>query len=682
MISDTEMLNIIRAEIKESVGYSGENSALHENRAFLMDSYNCEPYGDEVEGKSKVVTADVFEVVEGQLPTLIKLFTQGDKIAKFTPSRPEYEAEAEQKELLCDWVFSQQHDATKLIHSQLKDGLLQYTGILEVYWDDSEEIQDELEFTGQTQEDLIALQLRDDIEITEVEEIEEGFKIEARTMRKSCPVRIEPVPPNEFLISKRARCLKNPPLIGKQTPKTRSDLIRMGFDKDQVLALGQEEGQSDSVKVARTRDLGGDIDTNPTEDRSKDIINLVTAYVRMDADEDGIEELWLVHYADCDQGEILSKGKVSCHPYSVFIEIPMPGRVIGTCSAAQVADYQYWKTTLVRHMNDNIYACNYPRLLVNDAVNMDDALTLRHGGLIRTKGQAAVGNSASPLVIPSQIEEILAAIEHIDTMIERRTGVTRYNQGLDTDSLNKTATGFKGIAQLSQLRMELKARLYASGALKDVFDKIVRLFQMHAKEDIEIPVTGNVMRMSPMSWKDKIDCEIQLGRGVGEQQQHIQNLAALLEQQKAEREVGSPVVDAKKIYNTFEDLTRSLGLGDVSQYFNDPEIPEQLLMAEIEKLTRENMALQQQSQNMLAEAEQIKQQATTEREILKIQTKAQFDLLKSQQEQTQHDDKMAMELTKITSDIAQTEAKTGRDIDEDEVLYIYDQATGRINRAV
>jgi hypothetical protein len=85
-------------------------------------------------------------------------------------------------------------------------------------------------------------------------------------------------------------------------------------------------------------------------------------------------------------------------------------------------------------------------------------------------------------------------------------------------------------------------------------------------------------------------------------------------------------------------------------YFNDPEIPQQLLIAEIEKLTRENQALQAQSQNMLAEAEMIKQQATTDREILKIQTKAQFDMLKAQQDQTQHDDKIAVELTKIEAD--------------------------------
>lgn len=79
MISDQEILNIVRAELKESIGYSGESSPLHENRSFLMDSYNCEPYGDEIEGRSRVISADVFEVIEGQLPTLVDMFTQGDR---------------------------------------------------------------------------------------------------------------------------------------------------------------------------------------------------------------------------------------------------------------------------------------------------------------------------------------------------------------------------------------------------------------------------------------------------------------------------------------------------------------------------------------------------------------------------------------------------------------------------
>lgn len=652
MITDQEILNIVRAEIQESIGYSGDGSSLHDNRRFLMDSYNCEPYGDEIEGKSSVVTADVFEVVEGQLPTLVDMFSQDDEVAKIKPSSDEYKTESEQKEKLVNWVFTQQHRPTKLLHSQLKDSLLQYTGVLEVYWDDSEEIEDELEFTGQSEENLIALQLREDLEIVSVEEKEDGYTIEARSVNKNGRCKIEHVPPNELVISKRARCFDTSPLIGKITPnKTRSDLIRMGFDKEVVENLGRGEGYTDSVDTARTRDLGGSVNQNPTQDRSKDIVNLAKIYVRMDADEDGIEELWLIYYATTgDSDEILSKEKVNDHPFSIANLIPMPGRAIGTCDAAQVADYQYWKTTLVRHLNDNIYANNYSRLMANELVNHDDALSLKHGGLVRVKGSNPVNSAAMPLIVPIQVNEILSAIELVDSMIERRTGVTRYNQGLEAENLTNTVGGFKGISRLSHRRMRLKAQLYADTALRPLFEKILKLYQMHQRKETMISYKGEPVQINPMGWKDKSTCEVVVGTNATDEQGHLSNLFALLQEQKSEREVGSPLVDSKKIYNTYSEIVKALEVGDTNTHFNDPQIPQEMLIAEIERLTRENQAMSQQMQNPLAEAEAIKQEATTKREIAKIQTKAQFDMLKAQQEQTQHDDKMAVELTKIEAD--------------------------------
>jgi len=55
-------------------------------------------------------------------------------------------------------------------------------------------------------------------------------------------------------------------------------------------------------------------------------------------------------------------------------------------------------------------------------------------------------------------------------------------------------------------------------------------------------------------------------------------------------------------------------------------------------------------QNPLAEAEAIKQEATTQREIAKIREKAMVDQAKLIQDQMQHDDKIAAELTKIEAD--------------------------------
>ena len=63
-------------------------------------------------------------------------------------------------------------------------------------------------------------------------------------------------------------------------------------------------------------------------------------------------------------------------------------------------------------------------------------------------------------------------LEYLDTVRESRTGVTRYNQGLDADSLNKTATGVNALMSQSQMRMELIARVFAETGVKDLFKRI------------------------------------------------------------------------------------------------------------------------------------------------------------------------------------------------------------------
>ena len=66
-------------------------------------------------------------------------------------------------------------------------------------------------------------------------------------------------------------------------------------------------------------------------------------------------------------------------------------------------------------------------------------------------------------------------LEYLDQIREVRTGVTKYNQGLDSESLNKTATGISTIMNQTQMRSELIARIFAETGVKDLFRKMFAL---------------------------------------------------------------------------------------------------------------------------------------------------------------------------------------------------------------
>lgn len=649
MLSDNEIINLVGSEERTALGFCGEGSDINENRATLLDYYNQRPFGDEIDGLSQMVTSDVSDVVESMLPQLLRIFTQGKHMVKFTASRAEYEEEAQQKTEYANWVFSEQHKGVKILHDMFKDGLLQYTGAVKVVWDDSEETT-ATEYKGLDQLEYLALKKEAKFNITKQRQDKETglYDVSGEWIETFGRVKIENVPPDELLIARRARNFDDPPFIGQRTPRTRSELIEMGFDENLVNSLNKEDETDNEVRLARNFDLEENYEHNPTNDRSKDVIYLGEYYVYMDVDQDGISELWQVFYAD---NKVLEKTRVDSHPFCVFVPVPMPHKAIGTCPADQVADLQLLKSTLLRQMLNNIYSTNFNRMVVNERVELDDLLTPRPGGVIRIDGAGPVGDSVMPLQTIDQSGSILQAIEYSDTMREVRTGITRYAQGVDTEILNKTATAYAGQKDNAQLRIELIARIAADTAVEPLFERIVALANKYQDEPTQIKVHGETVVIDPSQWKYKTNCHANVGIGAGDRAEKIANLNFLIAQMKELQQLGSPIVDSKKLYNAYSKLITEVGLKSPELYFNDPEMPQELLIAEIERLTIENQQMMAQLQNPLAEAEKIKAEAQLMKTMAEAQLKATLEREKLAQSQAQHDDDMAVELTKIEADL-------------------------------
>jgi hypothetical protein len=673
MLEDREILKLVAAEKAESIGYRDE---IGSKRETLLDYYNLQPFGDEIEGRSKYISSDVSDVVEGMLPSLIRVFTQGRNVARFIADNPNYDAEAEQKTELANYVFYRQNQGVLTLTNMFKDALLQYTGVVKVTIDESTEVTQE-NYQGLSGDEFQALQADEETELEEVTEeviqvqtpigIAQQSKYDAkvkRTKKAKKKVCYENIPPEEFLISRTARDFVKPQMIGHTTPKTRSELIEMGFDREIVDSLPtQTRIDSNEEKTARYHDYENN-DLGSSKQKATDLIELSELYMYIDADEDGIAELWQIFEAG---DQILEKNKWDEHPFCCVTPIPIPHRAIGTCPADQVADVQLMKSTLVRNMADNIYSNNFNRYAYNDRVNVDDLLNARPGGTVEVEGEGPIGDAVSPLVTVPQVDQILAAIEYVDSSAEKRTGFTRFSQGLDADALNHTATGFKGISDYSQQRMEMIARLFAETGVRDIFRKTIALLTKYQDEKMQIRVSGQPLEIDPTAWRENMDCFIDVGLGTGDRNEKIINLNNILMQQKELLQLGSPLVDTAKIYNTLDKLITEIGLKDVDLYFNDTQKPIEILQAqnEIMAIQLQQMQQQLQMQNPLAEAEQVKQQT----EVLKAQLKAQQteradnikatdvalkderERMKMAQDQNQFEQSQVVDLTKIEADL-------------------------------
>lgn len=649
-MSDSEINAIVGAEEADSLNFQ---STIGKNRAKMLDYYNCRPYGDEVDGQSQVVTSDVSDVIEGMLPSLVRVFTQGKYVARFEADNAASDDEADQKTAWANYVFMRQNDGTLILHNMMKDALLQYTGTVKVYWDESKEVTKE-RYAGLSMLELQRLSMDDETEIEEQEEVVEYvqgspvtvYNVHVKRTRKVGKTRIVNIPPEEFLICRNARDFVNPRFIGHRTPKTRSELILMGFDRDVVENLPADDSftfEKSYEKNSRYWNYDGNSDSN-AGDPANDIVHLGEYYVYIDTDGDGVAELWQIFRAG---NEILSKEQVDEHPFCVIVPIPIPHRAIGSCPAEQVADIQYLKSTLMRQALNNIYQTNYARTVVNERVDLDDLLTPRAGGIIRVNDDAPVMDSIQPFVVQPIAEPILGMMEYVDVMREIRSGVTRYNQGLDSEALNKTATGFKGIMEAGQQRLDMIARIFADTGIREIFRKIIKLSMQYQDTSMQIRVMGQPMEIDPTSWRHNLDCRIDVGLGSGDRQEKIVNLNAILAIQQTLKETGSMLTDEAKMYNTLDRLITEVGLKDAALYFNNPEQPVQVLQAQVEQLMAMVQQLQAQMQNPLAEVEQIKAEAKMAAQQQQQEFETKKLLLEMEQKQKEFETNYLTKLTEM-----------------------------------
>lgn len=637
MLSDGQIAAFIKSEESNALNYESELSA---KRAKLLDYYNQQPFGDEVEGQSRVVTSDVADTVEWMLPSLLRIFTQGKNIVRVEGGRKEHDGEAMEKELIANHIFLKENPGVLILHNMFKDALLQYIGVAKVFVQEINKRRVE-EYENLSLEELAVLESRDD-EITDIEEeeTEDGprYKCKVTHVEKGNKIGIEVIPPEEFLISKRERDFESPIFCGHRSPKTRSQLIEMGFDKEIVNSLDPDiPYEQTREKNARFHDYDR-LFVNESLHSPNDTIYLGEYYAQIDVNGDGVVEYYKIFYAS---NRLLEKEEVDDHPFAVCVPCPIPHRAIGTCPAEQAADIQFRKSTLTRQMLDNIYQTNYPRLAHSNKVDLDDLLTPRPGGTVEIDTDAPdVAGHVQSIGIQPLIEPILMALERTDTEREIRTGVSRFSQGLDADSLNKTATGFKGTMEAGQQRLDLVARLFADGGIKVLFEKIIKFAGRYQDEEMQIRVVGKDITINPKLWTDNTNVRIDVGLGSGERQEKIINLNNILQKQEQYMSAALPIVDQKKIYNTLDKLVTEVGLKDVDQYFNNPEQPEELLLAINEGLMRQIEQMSAQMQNPLAEAEAVKAQSRERVEAFKSQ-------LRLTEQESKKDADMAIEMLKL-----------------------------------
>ena len=590
-MTDSELKSILAAEIADSLAHLG--GELSEQRRKALRYYLGEPFGNEQEGRSKVVSTDVADVVEWILPALLRIFTAGDEVVRFEPMGPEDEEVAKQATEYVNWIFARDNAGFLNLYMLFKDALLQKNGVAKVWWEEAETAARE-SYSRKSFEEIQLILMDPEVEPIAHSEYQDqgvvigpnGLPVETavtyhdlvvKRRRKCGAVRIMTVPPEEFLISRRARSIEEAPFVAHRLRKTVSELVEMGYDRDLVGRLPESEEDDPTGERRERFALEEDHDRNAADgpNRAMREIWLTECYIKCDWDGDGIAERRKITVAGGGQEILDNEPWDGPIPFISLTPIPMPHRFFGLSIADLVMDLQLIKSTILRQILDNLYLSNNGRHIISDQVNLDDLLTARPGGIVRLKNGALPGQGhIVPLDTPLVAAQAFPMLEYIDGVREDRTGVTRYTQGLDADTLNKTATGINQIMTAAQQRVELIARVFAETGVKDLFRKILELVNRHQNAPRIIRLRNRWVPMDPREWNTQMDVSISVGLGTGNKDQMLAHLRSLLDIQvqaiRMQGGVDGPLVRLENVYNTLAKLVENAGLKSADPYFTDP----------------------------------------------------------------------------------------------------------------
>jgi len=599
-LTEEELVTRIRGEITDSLGYMGDT--ISQQREKAMSYYYGQPFGNEVEGRSQFVDSTVQDTIEWIKPSLMRVFASGDQMVKFSPHGPEDVKMAEQATDYVNYVFTKDNPGWEILYSWFTDALLSKNGIVKVWWDEYEEWNRE-EYRGLNEMEFEALLSDPSVEVLEHSEYEDvqyaAEQVEqtpmggvdeqmqvAGTMLHDVviqrqdyggKVKIENVPPSEFLISRESKNIQDARFVCHRVMKTLSELREMYPDKDleveDLRGAAQDMADFSAERLERfSFDKSAEYwdgwgDDTYGEDGLRTYW-LHESFLRTDYDGDGITELRKV----CTVGDtVLQNDEIDSIPFVSITPIKIPHKFFGLSIADLVMDLQLMKSTLMRNLMDNMYNQNFGRYAVLEGqANLDDLLTQRPGGVVRVKSPNAVMPLSTPALEPYSFQ----MLEYLDGVRESRAGVSRMSQGMNENALTShtTATAVNAVMSAAQSRVELVARNFAETGVKDLMITIYELLHKNQDKKRVVMLRNEWVPVRPDVWRDKYDCTVSVALGSGNKDQQMMHLSQMLQFAGEAMKGGLPIVNAQNMYNLGATLIKAMGFQNVDDYLTNPSM--------------------------------------------------------------------------------------------------------------
>jgi hypothetical protein len=628
------------------------STELADRQTIGIEYYDAQPMGDEIDGRSKYIEPVVAEVCDDMEVAILEAFVSGDNVVEFeagdTQDSESGETFAAEATALVNYYFFRKMDGEAFLVDFLQSGLKEVIGIAKVaYEEEAVKTRETVTVPDELLGTLSEEELGQVVASTDNGDGSHTLEI-TKTKTQKC-FKVYAIPSEEFLFPRRMKTIDDKVYRAHVTYPSISDLIAMGFDRDQVEDLPDDGGNAelrDTRTAARWRDDG--IHThNRAELRGNNRrVRMLEEFDYFDIDGDGMTEMCRVFRVGKD---ILRRdGELSFEPwdeqmFATWCPFPVAHKMVGGGLAEKVIPDQRLESVITRNLLDGLFATNRPRYWLpsesDDQTNtIQDLLDVNlTSGIVRGRG-------LQPPQLLSQafdISKSQALIADFRNRRQSRTGILQLSKGMDKDALNETMGGQDQLMAAGEKKQKYIARNFAR-ALAQVFMKMFRLMRKHG-DPVTLKVDGQYKTIDPKQWPEEMDFSLKVGLGTNGKERRIGHRMAIASLQAQAIGAGLPVVTPINIYNTGAGLVRDMALGEPDDFWTHPERGEQ--KPEQEKPDPEmqkvqaQLAMQQQKQEsdqQLAqdkaafEAELAQDKATTEMQLAREQMQAETQLAREE----------------------------------------------------
>jgi len=652
-LSEAQIEAIIGQQIELAKAHDKTERATARDKALDYYFGNMDKYVPPEPNRSKVVSRDVADTIGWMIPQLMRVFTASGRMFVADPVAEDDLSYADQVTDGLNYVFWKDNKGYEVVYSATWEALLHGDGIVKTFYDDTP-VYGPAKFIEGLTEDQRAMALQDDrVDVLASSEstAPDGstvYDMKVRVKTADGKVTTIVIPIEDFLIDGDAISIEDAAFKDHLQRKTRSDLVAMGYPKDKIWSI--PEAARNETPEAQARRVSV---TSEATDKSMELVDYHECFVMVDADGDGEAEMVRACYAGSggvNKGSLLDwEVWEDEDPFDNIPCEPIPHRWNSRSAADKVIDIQDVKTVLTRQYLNNTYWVNNPQRFAQGKIKNPDQLeNPDFGGTVF----GDIGSSVTDLTVPYIGDKALAALNYMDEVAARRTGVNSQTMALDPEVLqNQSATANQNATDASRSQPELIARNMAEFGWSKVGRKILRLMNKHETQPRTILVKGKPVQIDPKTWNPDMHVNVNTGLGTGSRDRDAMMLGQVLQQQIAFTDRISVAFPDKGldmlpyIHNTLTQFAEATGLRSPELYW--PEIDP----AEIEQ-GKQRLAEQSQQPDPKVQADMAKAQADQQLAQQKMQADAALQAQKQQADQEANAAKLAADQQKAQQDFA------------------------------